>query len=129
MAAEHPDGDAWFDDDAGPVVRPYALTGGRTRTVGADLDLVALLTATARGRTLSHRLDPERQAIVDLCGERMSVAEISAYLDLPLGVVRVLVGDMIDQGLLVVQRPAASRQVAPDVALLETVIHGLRNVT
>lgn len=121
--------DRWYDEDAGPVVRPYALTGGRTRASGAGLDLVALLSTTHHGRVAAPRLGREQQAITDLCDERMSVAEISAHLDLPLGVIRVLVGDMVDQGLVTVHRPSTDRSAAPDLALLETVINGLRNVT
>lgn len=81
MAAD----EEWFDDDAGPVVRPYAVTGGRTRPADASLELVALVSTTAHGSWLAPRLDPEKQAIAALCREIQSIAEISARLGLPLG--------------------------------------------
>ncbi|MFJ4438857.1 DUF742 domain-containing protein [Streptomyces sp. NPDC088923] len=36
----------WYDDEAGPVVRPYAMTRGRTSATGGHrLDLIALVSA------------------------------------------------------------------------------------
>ena len=123
MAAD----EEWFDDDAGPVVRPYAVTGGRTRPADASLELVALVSTTAHGSWLTPRLDPEKQAIAALCREIQSIAEISARLGLPLGVARVLVGDMVDEGLVLVHRPARPGE-RPDVTLLEKVLYGLRAI-
>src|SRR5512135_2646397 len=79
MAAD----EEWFDDDAGPVVHPYAVTGGRTQPADASLELVALVFTTAHGSWLAPRLDPEKQAIAALCREIQSIAEISARLGLP----------------------------------------------
>ncbi|MFC7466993.1 DUF742 domain-containing protein [Actinomadura keratinilytica] len=103
----------WFDDDAGPVVRPYAMTRGRTTGTGQHrLDLIALVVAEPRAddpeenRTLS----PEHVDIVALCREApQSVAELAAELDLPVGVVRVLVGDLVEEEFVHVNRPVPRR--------------------
>jgi hypothetical protein len=77
-------------------------------------------------RFLADRGEAER-AIGALCHELLSIAEVSAHLHLPLGVVRVLVGDMADEQLVVVYRPAHAGD-RPDLALLERVLDGLRTI-
>jgi hypothetical protein len=67
----------------------------------------------------------EQRAIAALCHDLLSIAEVSAHLHLSLGVVRVLVGDMADEHLVVVYRPTHAGD-RPDLALLERVLHGLR---
>ena len=109
------------------LVRPYALIGGRARNQWTDLQLEALLTATSTGRP-HLSLNPEQRTIAHLCQHRyQSVAEISALLKLPLGVARVLVGDMVDQGLLELYQPTHQTD-NPDRALLERVLDGLRRL-
>ncbi|MGF7234662.1 MAG: DUF742 domain-containing protein [Frankia sp.] len=122
-----PTGEEWFDEDAGPVVRPYAVTRGRTRAASGDLDLVAQVSTTPSGRSVAQGLEPEKRAIARLCIRVQSVAEVSAQLNLPLGVVRVLVGDMAELGVVTIHRHtlAADR---PDAAMLEKVLHGLRTL-
>jgi hypothetical protein len=107
------------------VVRPYALTRGRTRPGRSDLPLEALV------RVVTGATDPvgtaERRRILDLTREQiLSVAELSAHLSLPLGVVRVLVGDLADEGLVVVH--TGSPTAAPPAAnlkVLESVLDGI----
>lgn len=115
----------WFDEDAGPVVRPYAVTGGRTRPTNRALELVALVTTTPHGRLATPTLDPEQRAISLLCQRVQSIVEISARLNLPVGVARVLVGDMLDAGLVTVNRPARPAD-RPSIALIEKVLDGLQ---
>ena len=133
----------WFDDAAGPVVRPYAMTRGRTRGApGEPLDLIALVLAdnpeaVADGgpEALSeaeerlhqeYALVPEHVDIVRLCSaEPLSVAELAATLDLPVGVVRVLLGDLLDAELVRVTRPVPPAEL-PDESVLREVIDGLR---
>ncbi|WP_045875302.1 DUF742 domain-containing protein [Pseudofrankia sp. DC12] len=115
----------WFDDEAGPVVRPYAVTGGRTRPNKGSLELVALVTTTSHGRAAASSLDPEQRAIAALCLRLQSIVEISARLNIPVGVVRVLVGDMLDAGLVTVHRPARPTN-RPEQALIEKVLDGLQ---
>ena len=107
------------------VVRPYALTRGRTRPGRSDLPLEALV------RVVTGATDPvgtaERRRILDLTREQiLSVAELSAHLSLPLGVVRVLVGDLADDGLVVVHTGApAAAPPAANLKVLESVLDGI----
>lgn len=110
----------------GPVVRPYAITGGRARPHHDDLEVEALVSTTSIGE-LSPSLSYERRAVARLCRDVQSIAEISARLELPLGVARVLVGDMAAEGLVTLHRPA-SPGIRPDLALLERVLYGLRTL-
>ncbi|MFJ6354716.1 DUF742 domain-containing protein [Streptomyces sp. NPDC054835] len=119
----------WFDDDAGPVVRPYAMTRGRTSAATRHrLDLIAVVVpepaADDPGR--DQTLSPEHVEIVERCSEQpQSIAELAAGLDLPVGVVRVLVGDLVDDELVHVTRPVPPAEL-PDVSILREVINGLR---
>ncbi|MFH8341699.1 DUF742 domain-containing protein [Streptomyces sp. AM6-12] len=119
----------WFDDDAGPVVRPYAMTRGRTTSTAQHrLDLIAVVvTEPAAGDPETDpTLSPEHVDIVDLCrGTPQSVAELAAELDLPIGVVRVLVGDLVHAELVHVTRPVPPAEL-PDESILRDVINGLR---
>jgi hypothetical protein len=103
-------------------VRPYAMTGGRTRSAHSELEIEALVATTSAGER-SPKLTVEQRAIAALCRDILSIAEISARLDLPL----VLVGDMADEGLVLVHRPAQTGD-RPDLALLERVLYGLRAI-
>ncbi|MEV7419519.1 DUF742 domain-containing protein [Streptomyces sp. NPDC089919] len=125
-----PAGDGhWFDDEAGPVVRPYAMTRGRTSGTGRHrLDLIALVVAEAAEAdpVWEATLSPEHTDILGLCRTRsQSVAELAAGLDLPLGVVRVLIGDLVDDELVHVTRPVPPAEL-PDESILREVINGLR---
>ncbi|WP_224058917.1 DUF742 domain-containing protein [Streptomyces kanamyceticus] len=120
----------WFDDDAGPVVRPYAMTRGRTTSPGQHrLDLIAVVIAEARAigaPEADQTLSPEHVDIVELCRDTpQSVAELAAELDLPIGVVRVLIGDLVDDELVHVTRPVPPAEL-PDESILRDVISGLR---
>ena len=108
------------------LVRPYAVTGGRTKP-RYDLAIEALVTAAPYPPRDVSVLTPEYRAIMDLCHSARSVAEVSALLRLPLGVARVLIADMCLEGLLRLHqsRPAGAQ---PDLRLLERVLSGLRNL-
>ncbi len=126
---QHPAGHHWFDDEAGPVVRPYAMTRGRTSAATRHrLDLIAVVVpepaADDPGR--DQTLSPEHVEIVERCSETpQSIAELAAGLDLPVGVVRVLVGDLVEDELVHVTRPVPPAEL-PDVSILREVINGLR---
>ncbi|MFJ9820963.1 DUF742 domain-containing protein [Streptomyces sp. NPDC101151] len=133
-------------------VRPYSLTGGRTRFghvllvetfVGSTAGTAALEAAAERkeltGSTaralgggagsLSSRVMPEMRAIVELCRRMRTVAEIAALLRMPLGVVRVLLSDLADQGKIRVYGTGTGHGTGrPDRALLERVLSGLRRL-
>jgi len=108
------------------LVRPYAVTGGRTRSQPVDLPLETLVTTTDEGHRALTSLQFERRSIATLCREPVSVAEVAARVGVPLGVARVLVGDMTDDGHLEVHLPAGGAR--PDVILLERVLDGLRGI-
>ena len=118
-------GDAkWVDRDAGPVVRPYALTGGRTEpATGEILDLIAIVVAARTGDLTG--LSPEHRKILSLCGQPVTVADVASDTGLPLGVVRVLLADLLVQGRLTVMRQQQAGE-RPSADLLEEVLHGLR---
>ncbi|MFD5966530.1 DUF742 domain-containing protein [Streptomyces sp. NPDC060311] len=122
-------GSQWYDNEAGPLVRPYAMTGGRTRPgpTGVRFDLIALVTRAAGGPDVGDgALGPEHRTLIRLCGtETQSVAELAADADLPVGVVRVLVGDLVELGWVTVSRPVPPAQL-PDERILREVIDGLR---
>ena len=120
-----------FEDESvedARVVRPYALTRGRTRPGRADLPLEALVRGVAGISDPAGTL--ERRRILELVrGEILSVAELSAHLSLPLGVVRVLVGDLADDGLVVVHSgsPTAASP-ATNLTVLESVLNGIHSL-
>ncbi|MFJ5919968.1 DUF742 domain-containing protein [Streptomyces ardesiacus] len=122
-------GSQWYDNEAGPLVRPYAMTGGRTRPgpTGARLDLIALVTLAADALDADDgALGPEHRTLIALCAtETQSVAELAADADLPVGVVRVLLGDLVELGCVGVSRPVPPAQL-PDERILREVIDGLR---
>ncbi|MEU5977260.1 DUF742 domain-containing protein [Streptomyces sp. NPDC047315] len=111
-----------------PLVRPYAMTGGRTRP-RYQLAIEALVSTTADPMRLQGQL-PEHQRICRLCFEIKSVAEISALLSIPLGVARILVADLAEAGLVAIHQPGGDEAAGgqPDVTLLERVLSGLRKL-
>jgi hypothetical protein len=122
------DYDRWLDHEAGPVVRPYALTGGRTAPAGDTvLDLITVVAASgpppAPGR--SPGLAPEHRRLLRLCQQPVTVADVTADVELPLGVVRILLADLIQENLIAVRpRPAVRPQASHN--LLQEVLDGLR---
>lgn len=130
FAPRSPVDERWFDDDAGPVVRLFSVTRGRAaRPVDEGLfDLISLVRAVdaGDGPDPGPALDSTHHALLALCrDEPLSVAELGSYTDLPVSVVRVLLGDLHDAGLITVTRPVALAH-RPDEQLLRDVIHGLR---
>lgn len=113
------------------MVRPYAVTGGRTEPVdGEPLDLMAVVVAA--GPPPEHgnagdglRLTPEHRRILALCRRRSTVADVAADVGLPVGVVRVLLADLIQDGSVTVVRPRpAGEQASGD--MLQEILNGLR---
>jgi hypothetical protein len=108
------------DDDESSLVRPYVITGGRTRATRSDLGIETVVTTAGRAKAVT--LGFERGKIAALCVEPLSIAEISSSLDVPLGVSRVLVTDMVTEGLL----HSHDRAEGGDVELIEALIEGIR---
>ena len=106
-------------------VRPYLLTGGRTRSA-VELAIEAQILITPKGHAAIETTSMERRAILELCGDAQSVAEISAHCKIHLQVARVLVGDLITEDLLIVQETASHSPDRPDLDLLNRVLDGLQ---
>jgi uncharacterized protein DUF742 len=115
----------WLDHDAGPVVRPYTMTQGRVTPAGDEIDMLAFVVATAPEHHQGARLQPEHDAIVAAAWEPIPVVELASTLDLSVGVVRVLLGDLRSAGLISMYEPPAASQ-PHDVDVLKAVVNGLR---
>jgi hypothetical protein len=119
----------YYEDTGKSLVRPYAWTGGRT-TANVDLRLETLISAVESDvRAATRVTSPEQRSIVEMCGLPRSVAEVSAVLSIPLGVARVLLGDLIELGVVSVHETnGGSVGGQADPALLERVLNGLRRL-
>ena len=117
-----PTGDHPVREDTG--VRPYLLTGGRTRSSNAlvGFETMVILTEVGNHRRMAEA--SERRDILDRCGRPISVVELSAHLRLPLGVAQVLAGDLADEGCLQVYR--APEMPSRDRDLLERLAAAVR---
>jgi hypothetical protein len=124
-AQGHEPREQWVDDHAGPVVRPYAMTRGRTKPIIGRFDLISLVIATRSAASPEVGLGPEHLTIVNLCQRPQSVAEVAAHLNLPLGTVRVMLGDLLERHLIEVREPQLATAFTDDT-LFEAVINGLR---
>jgi DNA-binding transcriptional ArsR family regulator len=123
--------DRWYDSAAGPIVRPYAMTRGRTRPRGEPLDLISVVVAADPALTHGYGidrygLDPEHLDVLALCSRPVPVADLASEIDLPLGIVRVLLDDLRGKGLIEVRQPAQSAARTPDEGVLRQVLDGLR---
>jgi hypothetical protein len=116
----------WFDDAAGPLVRPYAVTRGRTSSVKHDLDLITLVVAIEPRGPL-RRPEPEYEDILRVVEIPQSIAEIAAKLHLPLLVTKILIGDLIDDGLVDFRAPSPAMSAGVvDINLMRAVLDGIR---
>jgi hypothetical protein len=125
-----PDGDGkWVRRDPGPVVRPYAVTGGRTEPAdGEVLDLIAVVVAIGSDSGDGDdpiRQTPEHRKILRLCQRPVTVADIASDTALPVGVVRVLLADLILQEAVRVVRNRPAVQL-PGNDVLKEILNGLR---
>ncbi|ANZ39264.1 hypothetical protein BBK82_27595 [Lentzea guizhouensis] len=109
------------------IVRAYAWTGGRTRS-NIDLEIETLVSASDQSRQSAGILQAEHQHVVELCRSPRSVAEVAALMRLPLGVAKVLLGDMAERGLVDVHQTVSAGGDTPDLGLMERVLSGLRRL-
>jgi predicted Rossmann fold nucleotide-binding protein DprA/Smf involved in DNA uptake len=116
-------GDTWYDEEAGPLVRLYAITGGRTEAPPEDFTIGAIVQQVPGARP-AEELPTEQSSILRLAREPMSVSEIAARIGLPLGAVRILLGDLRRAGLIAAPRSRDSG-ATPSMQLLERVRSGL----
>jgi len=117
--------DQWLDRDAGPVVRPYAMTRGRTGpAAGTSLGMIDVVATVAGVQPPAGvRMSPEHRQILALCWEPMTVVDLASDIDLPVGVVRVLLGDLNQHGMIRIL--ATPRGPVTNERLLRDVLDGL----
>jgi len=121
-----PEPSTWLDSEAGPLVRSFALTGGRSRS-GPTFDLLAYVVATESAHNLVWQTQPEHRAILAHASTPVSLAELASRVDLPLGVVRVLLGDLVELEAIAIQEPASISSI-PEDHVLKAVINALRTL-
>ncbi|MFI5911013.1 DUF742 domain-containing protein [Dactylosporangium sp. NPDC051541] len=116
------------DDPRGALVRPYAVTKGRTEPT-QEIAIEALMLTMQRGVEASRYAGRDWQFIAGLCADRpLSLAEIAASMRVPLGVARVVVADMITEGILTLHEPLEAGDTQERINVLERVLIGLRNL-
>lgn len=111
-------------DAPGRLVRPFTLTGGRTRPSRADFTLITMVTAVDPPPDRAARPQPEHTRILRLCAKPVVVAELAAKLDLSVSVVCIMLCDLLEEGRIIAQAP---RQISrtSDMDLLQKVRDGL----
>ncbi|WP_393916486.1 DUF742 domain-containing protein [Halostreptopolyspora alba] len=102
------------------------MTGGRTRSHGDTLDMITIVVAARQNEDWSA-LEPEHADILRLCGAPISVAELSAQLDIPMTVVKVLLGDLITNGDVRAREPMPTADL-PEMNILQAVLDGIRRL-
>ncbi|MEV6304107.1 DUF742 domain-containing protein [Actinoplanes sp. NPDC051861] len=118
--------DVWYDEDAGPLVRLYAITGGRA-AVPADGITLSAIVQRVLGATAGRELSEPESEVLRLADRPVSVSEIAAWMRLPLGPVRVILGDLRDAGMITFPR-SGDAAGHTDRRLLEQVLSGLRSL-
>jgi hypothetical protein len=119
--------ESWYDDDAGPLVRPFTVTGGRTKASRSDLNMITMVIASPGESGMV--LDQEYADILRLCRYPMSVAEVGAKLNLPLAAVKILISDLIERRYLLFSSPMSSYETdQPDMKTLQAVLDGIRRL-
>ena len=118
-----PSDDEWLDEDAGRVARPYMVTGGRTRPRGErPFDLIDIVVATGAEPRRAFSPGPEHGHLLGLCQRPAVVADLTAAVRLPLGLVRVLLADLLEEDLISVSHQAQRT----DPRLLQRVLDSLK---
>lgn len=116
------------DDPRGELVRPYAVTRGRTEP-SRDIAIEAILVTTTRGAQEAPYAGRHKHLIAQLCGQRpLSLAEISSHLRVPLGVTRVLVADMAAEGMLAVYQQSEDESHGERMEMLERIRGALQRL-
>ena len=118
--------ESFAPEDQPKLVRPYTLTAGRTDS-RVSLPLEAPIEAVLSDKPQRWPGNDVRAQICAVCGSSPSVAEIAARLSLPVGVARVLIGDLVSSGHLKV-RTTLSDQSSIDERrdLIGRTLRGLR---
>ncbi|GAQ58896.1 DUF742 domain-containing protein [Streptomyces acidiscabies] len=112
----------------GRYLRPYAITGGRTRHSQHAFTLITQIVSRSVADTDQEAVAPEAAKILELCRDRaVAIAEIAALIDLPVSVVKILCGDLLNTSLILVQSPPG-KESQPDVELIERVMDAIRQL-
>jgi hypothetical protein len=119
-------GERWLNEKAGQIVRPYALTGGRTAMTGQRFNLLAMVVAKAGSARDKRDLEPAHLLVLEHARSPAAVIDLASNLDLPVGVIRVLLSDLAQLSLIVICDPPAAP--ATDPRLLQRVLDGLRQL-
>ena len=114
--------DGWLDGDSGRLIRPYAVTNGRT-SASLKLDLLSMVVATGTGAY--NTLEPDHMQALGLCLRPASVAEIAARLRLPAAITKVLLADLVECGAVRTATPQPASDTSNRV-LLERLLDGLQ---
>jgi hypothetical protein len=109
------------------IVRPYAWTRGRTKST-MDLRIETMVSTSEHGENIEALTQAEHRSIAELCDEPRSVAEVATLLAVPLGVAKVLLGDMANLGLVIVHKTATGGGNKAHLTLMERVLSGLRRL-
>jgi hypothetical protein len=115
----------------GRIVRPYTITGGRTGGEGPVIALEALVSATIEGLRMRWRYRWESAEIIELSRQETAIVELAALLEVPIGVVRVLVADLRDRGAITITDPPSDspdRDTAEYTELLNKVLDGIKSL-
>ena len=115
----------------GRLVRPYTMTGGRTGKDIAPIALEAIVVATSQGQQMKGQLRWEAAHIIDLTRGGSALVELAARLDVPIGVVRVLVADLAQREAVEITDPLDKE--SPDISeeyanLLKKVLDGIQSL-
>ena len=117
--------------DGASLVRPFTITRGRTASRHRDLELITVIIATGLDDDQAPRpdLEPEHRKILEQCRQPAVVAEIAAYLDLPVSVTKILIGDLIESSMVTTRAPARTRGGSVlDLDILRAVREGLERL-
>ncbi|MDT0301658.1 DUF742 domain-containing protein [Streptomonospora wellingtoniae] len=123
--AEH-QGPGYDAEGTDPLVRPYVITQGRQHSDAVQLDMISVVIA-ARAEVDEAALEPEQLRILELCRRPQSVAEVSAHLDMPVAVVKVLLGDLIGRGYVLARAPY-TQQSPVHRDILQAVLDGIQRL-
>jgi hypothetical protein len=122
-----PSGERWLDKAAGPVIRPYAFVGGRTMHAGERFDLIAMVLTSPAAAADPEDLEPGHLEVMAWCQVPLTVADLAAGLGLPVGVIRVILADLREHGLVSIL-PPTGRARQPNPHILRRVADGLRRL-
>jgi hypothetical protein len=111
----------WFDDAAGRLIRPYTVSDGRTEPT-TPMELLSMVIAT--GRRPQGQLGPEHAQALGLCGNVTTVAEVAARLRLPAVVTKILLSDLVDQGVVDARSPDPMAD-STNLTVLEAILDAL----